>query len=148
MSAGREHAGEPRGIRLLDSLEGIDARHLQGFFAGWAAPPTPEQHLAILAGSTHVVLAWDAAADRVAGFANALSDGRLAAFIPLLEVLPAYQGRGIGSAIMRRLLARLEGHYAVDVVCDDSVAPFYERLGLAPGRAMMRRDYAWARSGR
>ena len=48
-------------------------------------------------------------------FAQAVSDGVLSAFVPLLEVLPEYQGRGLGRAVLERLLAQLEGLYAVDL---------------------------------
>ena len=34
-----------------------------------------------------------------------------------------------------------EDMYAVDIVCDDAVAPFYEHLGLTRCTAMVRRNY-------
>jgi ribosomal protein S18 acetylase RimI-like enzyme len=67
----------------------------------------------------------------VVGFVTAISDGVLSAYIPLLEVLPEYQGRGIGAELVRRLLDRLGGLYMVDLCCDEDVVGFYERLGLA-----------------
>jgi GNAT superfamily N-acetyltransferase len=66
----------------------------------------------------------------VIGLVTALADGALAAFVPFLEVLPEYQGRGIGSELMRRVLARLDGSYSVDLCCDEELVPFYEALGL------------------
>lgn len=101
---------------------------LAGFFAGWPNPPSPAIHLQMLEGSAHVVVALDE--DRVIGFVNAISDGTLAAFIPLLEVRPENRGQGIGSELLRRMLGLLAPLYSVDVVCDPDVAPFYERLGL------------------
>ena len=80
------------------------------------------------------------------GFINAVSDDTLAAYIPLLEVLPHYQGRGIGSQLVKRMLNKLEGLYMVDLVCDDDMVSFYERVGLKSHRAMMRRDFS-AQSG-
>ena len=38
---------------------------------------------------------------------------------------------------MRRLLARLEGLYMVDLSCERELVPFYERLGLRHGGAAM-----------
>jgi ribosomal protein S18 acetylase RimI-like enzyme len=115
-------------IEYVESPDGVAARHLEGFFVGWPQPPSPERHLALLHGSDHVVLARDP--ERVVGFVTAISDGVLSAYVPLLEVLPTHQGRGIGSELMRRLLARLENLYMVDLSCDADLEPFYRRLGL------------------
>ena len=84
---------------------------------------------------------------RVVGFVNAVGDGVLAAYVPCLEVLPAWQGQGIGSELVRRILDALESRYMVDLVCDEDVVPFYERLGFAPYRAMIRRDRVAIMSG-
>jgi len=115
-------------IEYVDSADGVEARHLDGFFVGWPQPPSPERHLELLRGSDHVVLARDG--ERVVGFVTAISDGVLSAYVPLLEVVPEHQGRGIGSELMRRLLAQLENLYMVDLCCDADLEPFYRRLGL------------------
>ncbi|HSG79370.1 MAG TPA: GNAT family N-acetyltransferase [Acidimicrobiia bacterium] len=119
-------------------VEGVDAEALVEFYEGWPAPPSPPQRLAVLEGSSHVVLAFDG--DRLVGFVTAVSDGVLSAFIPLLEVLPDHRGKGIGSELVRRMLGLLEGLYSIDLVCDDDLVPFYERFGLRRGTAMTRRD--------
>ncbi len=108
----------------------ITEQDLCGFFVGWPSPPTPEQHLAVLRGSYRVVIAHDAASHRVVGFVNMISDGVLTAFIPWLEVVPEYQGKGIGSELMRRVLAAAEHVYSVDLTCDEQLRPYYERLGM------------------
>jgi len=128
-------------IRYTTSLDGIDEADLDGFFVGWPNPPSPALHRRVLRGSAALVLAWDdAAADdpagRVVGFITAISDGVLAASLPLLEVLPTYQGRGIGTELVRRMLAELDDRYMVDLTCDQDLVPFYERLGLVRADAM------------
>jgi GNAT superfamily N-acetyltransferase len=132
-------------VRYTTTLDGITEDDLRGgFWVGWPDPPAAGMHLAMLRGSEAVVLAIDDEAKpgvpRVVGFVNAVGDGVLAAYLPCLEVLPAWQGQGIGSELVRRILAAVEPRYMVDLVCDDGVAPFYERLGLTPYRAMIRRD--------
>ena len=129
-------------MRYLTSTDAITVDQLHGFFVGWPNPPSPETHLAILRRSDAVVLAIDEETGRVVGFVNALSDGVLNAFIPLLEVLPEYQGRGIGSELVQRLLAQLGNLYAVDLLCDADVQPFYTRLGMQPAQGMILRNYA------
>lgn len=128
-------------IHYLTSAEALSAHQLQGFFVGWPNPPSPQTHLAILHGSSAVVLALDPATNQVIGFITALSDGVLAAFIPLLEVLPAYQGRGIGRQLVQRMLAHLGELYAVDLVCDAGLQPFYAQFDMQAGQAMLLRRY-------
>ena len=83
----------------------------------------------------------------VAGFVTAISDGVLAAYIPLLEVLPAYQRRGIGAELVRRMLAGFSSLYMVDLLCDDGLRPLYEAAGMHASGAMMVRNYV-KQSGR
>src|SRR5689334_15924281 len=128
-------------ISYLDSIDGITAEQLQGFFVGWPNPPSPATHLRILAGSYAVQLARDGASGAIVGFATAISDGVSCAYIPHLEVLPAYQGQGIGSELVRRMLAKLRHLYMIDLVCDPDVQPFYERLGMRAVIGMVARNY-------
>lgn len=109
-----------------------------GFFVGWPNRPTPQRHLDLLRRSYAVELALDC--EQVVGFATAISDGVMSAYIPLLEVLPEHRGQGIGTELIRRLLARLDGLYMVDLSCAAELQPFYERLGfIALDRAMGQR---------
>lgn len=109
-------------------VDHLSDTELSGFFVGWPHPPGAAQHLALLRGSSHVVTATSQGA--VVGFINALSDGVMSAFIPLLEVRPDHQGQGIGSELVQRMLALLAPLYSIDIVCDPEVAPFYEKLGM------------------
>ncbi len=129
-------------IDYRDSSDGVTSSQLQGFFEGWPDPPSPQTHLRLLRQSTHVILAVDSETGQVVGFITAVSDRILAAYIPLLEVLPAYQGRGIGSQLVRRMLQRLERLYMIDLVCDAALEPFYEGLGKRRMPAMVVRNHA------
>ena len=128
-------------IQYVDSVDGMRAEKLRGFFQGWANPPSPETHLELLRSSDEIVLAADDETGSVVGFVTAISDGVLSAYIPFIEVLPGYQGRGIGSELMRRIVAKLEGLYMVDVCCDEELQPFYARFGMKPGCSMVLRKY-------
>jgi GNAT superfamily N-acetyltransferase len=116
-------------IAYEDDASAVAPEQLEGFFVGWPSPPSPERHLELLRGSAHVVLARDEDG-RVVGFVTAISDGVLSSYIPLLEVLPEYQGHGVGTELMRRMLAKLRDLYMVDLCCDAALEPFYRRLGL------------------
>jgi ribosomal protein S18 acetylase RimI-like enzyme len=128
-------------IQYTCSIEAITPSQLEGFFEGWPNPPSARTHLRILQGSYRVVLAVDTDTGQVVGFVNAISDGVLAAYIPLLEVRPEYRGRGIGSELVRHLQALLAGLYMVDLVCDPKLEAYYTRLGFTPARAMVQRDF-------
>jgi ribosomal protein S18 acetylase RimI-like enzyme len=128
-------------IEYRDFLDGIDTDMLQGFFVGWKTPHTPERHLEILKNSDHVLLAVDTEKSRVVGFITALSDHIQSAFIPMLEVLPEYQGRGIGTELTGMMLAKVEHIQAVDLTCDKNLQPFYERFGMLRSVGMVVRKY-------
>ena len=128
-------------IQYTNSIGGISAEMLEGFFVDWPNPPSPRKHLEILKNSDFVVLAVDRDRGRVVGFINAISDKVLCAYIPLLEVLPQYRGRGIGSELTRQMLAKLQEFYMVDVLCDPALQGFYEGHGMTRVSGMMIRNY-------
>ena len=124
-------------IEYRTGIEDITVDELQGFFVGWKSPPSPEEHLAILSSSRHVVLAYDTDAGQVAGFVNALGDGIRFAYIPMLEVLPTYQRRGIGRELMKRILTVLEDIPCIDLICDPHMQDYYTRFGLVKSCGMV-----------
>ena len=115
-------------IDYRTTLEGIEPAQVEGFFDGWPMAPSADALLRVLQTSTFAVLACED--DRVVGFVNALSDGVLAVYIPLLEVRAAFRGQGIGTELVQHVLRHFAGTYMVDAVCDAAIAPFYERLGM------------------
>jgi ribosomal protein S18 acetylase RimI-like enzyme len=128
-------------IRYAESVDDIQPAQLQGFFVDWPNPPSPETHLRLLQSSDRIVVARDDPSGNVVGFITAISDGVLSAYIPFLEVLPDYQGQGIGRELTRRMLDRLQDIYMVDLLCDPEIQPFYERLGMRRATGMMVRNY-------
>ena len=128
-------------ITYRSDLAGLSPDQLEGgFFDGWPNRPDPAAHLDVLRGSSRVVLAIDEETAMVVGFITAVSDGVLAAYIPFLEVLPFYRGRGIGSELVRLLLEELGDLYMVDVICDPDLQPFYAHLGLQTAAGMVLRN--------
>ncbi len=129
-------------IRYTESLEGITPAEMVGFFVGWQHPFPPETHQRMLAGSDLYLLAIDGERERVVGFVAALTDGVQGAFITLLEVLPAYQGQGIGQELMARMLDRLRHIQTIELMCGPELIPFYERFGMrpSPGMVLRRRE--------
>jgi GNAT superfamily N-acetyltransferase len=93
-----------------------------------------------------VVSAYDE--DKLVGFGRVVTDFVLHAMIYDMIVLPDYQGRGIGTMIMERLLNRCreQGIRDVQLFCAKGKRGFYERNGFearaedAPGMQLRKRN--------
>ncbi|PYE47738.1 GNAT family N-acetyltransferase [Paenibacillus barcinonensis] len=131
------------GIVFRETLAGVELEQLSGgFFDGWPNPPSASTFLKMLEQSYAIELAVDEQTGNVVGFIQAISDGILSAYIPLLEVLPDYKAQGIGSALVQRMLERLQGLYMIDLLCDPEVQTFYERQAMQKATGMCIRHYS------
>lgn len=128
-------------IIYTDSLQQIEESDLIGLFVHWGSPPAPEAILRIFRGSALVILARDGENGPVIGYITAITDGVSAAYIPHLEVRAEWQGQGIGTELVRRMVERLSHIYAIDLMCDPELQPFYERLGFRAWTGMLIRNY-------
>ena len=128
-------------LRYQNNLEDISSEMLEGFFVDWPNPPSPPTHLKLLENSSKVVIALDEQSNQIVGFITAISDGVLSAYIPFLEVLPAYKNKGIGSELIKRMLIELHDIYMIDLCCDDDLVPLYEKFGMMKSNGMLIRNY-------
>ena len=78
------------------------------------------------------------------GYVDSISNGVTDAYIQDLMVSPEYQGRGIGTELINRVVARLknDGIYWISILFDEELAPFYKRFGfnMMLGGTMQTRD--------
>ncbi|MDO7906841.1 GNAT family N-acetyltransferase [Paenibacillus sp. JX-17] len=130
-------------ITYIESIEGLkESSFAEGFFDGWPNPPSVTTLIRILGNSSHIVLAVDENKGLIVGYINALADGVLTAYIPLLEVVPDYKAQGIGDSLVRRMLERLKDYYMIDLLCDPELQGYYERHGMIRTSGMLKRNYA------
>ena len=83
-----------------------------------------------LRGSWACVAAYDG--DRLVGFARAISDGKLHAFITEMIVAPEYQGRRLGEELIKRLVERCHAAGITDIqlFCAKGKSGFYLKNGF------------------
>jgi GNAT superfamily N-acetyltransferase len=94
----------------------------------WSAAEKPELLHSALLNSHSLVTAWDDTT--LVGLGNTISDGRLVVYYSHLLVLPEYQGRGIGSRLMRMLMAHYQGFHQHILVADGRALDFYRKCGF------------------
>ncbi len=70
--------------------------------------------------------------DQLVGYVDSVSNGVTDAYIQDLIVRPDYQGKGIGTDLMKKMIASLkEKHiYMISVIFEESLKPFYDRFGF------------------
>jgi GNAT superfamily N-acetyltransferase len=108
----------------------ISGRDLAGLFlaVGWESGRKPEALAAAMRGAHAVYSAW--AGERLVGLVHTLSDGALVASVQSLLVHPEFQNRGIGGALLDRVLERYAHLPRVVLSAFDAQAGFYARRGF------------------
>lgn len=128
-------------IEYKNTLDNITPDNLDGFFVGWPNPPSVTKHYELLEKSAYIWLAVDNETKNVVGFITAISDEVLAAYIPLLEVLPEYKGKGIGKRLIENMLSTLSEFYMIDLLCDQDLQEYYESFNMLRSQGMIFRNY-------
>ena len=59
----------------------------------------------------------------------------------MLEVLPEYKHRGIGTQLLNILFEELKNIQNIDLTCDKELQPFYEKFGMVKSCGMALRKY-------
>jgi GNAT superfamily N-acetyltransferase len=71
-------------------------------------------------------------ADTLVGAGRALADGVDCAYIADIAVHPDHQGRGLGRAIIERLVTAAAGHKKIILYANPGAEGFYAKLGFLP----------------
>jgi GNAT superfamily N-acetyltransferase len=94
----------------------------------WSSAEKGEVLRNALLASHSLITAWSG--DRLIGLGNAISDGFLVVYYPHLIVLPEFQGKGVGTEIVRRLKKKYEAFHMHMLVADGKAVDFYRKCGF------------------
>lgn len=100
----------------------------------WSAAQKPDLLLKGLLTSHRLITAWHG--KQLVGLGNAISDGFLVVYYSHLLVLPEYKRRGIGTEIMRRIMAHYAGFHQQVILAAGDTPAFYRKCGFAPAATM------------
>ena len=82
--------------------------------------------------SYYHIAVYEEEKQKLIGFVDSVSNGVTDAYIQDLMVHPDFQGRGLGSELMNKMIEYLkkEGIYMISVLYDESLKDFYSRFGF------------------
>ena len=95
---------------------------------GWSSADKPTELIKALRNSHSLVTARQNG--KLAGLANAISDGHLVVYYPHLLVHPEFHGQGIGRRIMQMMFDRYGSFHQQILTADVDAVSFYEHLGF------------------
>jgi GNAT superfamily N-acetyltransferase len=113
----------------VDDIKSVDLEELSNLYRIAPLGDKPPQALATVFGNS--MFTYFAYADTVlVGAGRVLADGLDCAYLADVAVHPDHQGRGLGSAIIRRLLESAQGHKKIILYANPGTEPFYSKFGF------------------
>ncbi len=115
-------------------IQEFEPVQLQALFlsVGWSSGHYPDRLAAAMKRYGSVFTAWDG--DKLVGLISAMDDGGMTAYIHYMLVDPAYQGQGIGAALLEKAKEHYKDYLRVLLVAYDEEKGFYEHCGFTVGQ--------------
>ncbi|WP_217168869.1 GNAT family N-acetyltransferase [Streptomyces sp. AC512_CC834] len=110
-------------------LDDVDLDELSRLYLLAPLGNKPPEALATVFGNSRF-MCFVYAGDVLVGAGRALADGVDCAYIADVAVHPEYQGRGLGSDIIRKLLELADGHKKIILYAAPGTEDFYRGLGF------------------
>lgn len=120
----------------VDDVGAVDLRELSNLYRIAPLGDKPPEALATVFGNSRFTC-FAYANGVLVGAGRSLADGLDCAYIAGGAVHPDHQGRGLGTAIMRRLVELSRGHKKIILYANPGAEPFYEKLGFLPMNTAM-----------
>ncbi len=122
--------------RWVDGTGGVDWNELSDLYRVAPLGIKPPDALATVFGNS-MFTCFVYAGDELIGAGRALADGLDCAYIADVAVRPEHQNRGLGRAIIERLVAAASGHKKVILYANPGAEAFYVKLGFYPMNTAM-----------
>jgi GNAT superfamily N-acetyltransferase len=117
------------GYAWVDQLDAVDLAELSTLYRIAPLGDKPPAALATVFGNSRF-MCFGYAGGTLAGAGRVLADGLDTAYIADVAVHPDHQGHGLGTEIIRRLVALAHGHKMIILYANPGTEPFYRRLGF------------------
>ena len=121
----------------------IIPNELNHFFQDWKSPPSLEIKSELLDGADLIITSRENG--KLIGFLTAISDSAMHAFITLVEVLKTYQGKGVGTHLMKLAVSHFKGYYDIVLITDPDKGAFYKKFGFNEIYGMHIRDFTYGK---
>lgn len=116
-------------VRWSDHRHDIDWQELSCLVRRAPLGDKSAAHLETVFGNSAVVcFGFDG--NRLVAAGRALADGAECAYLADIVVLPEYQGRGLGTELVRRLIAAVRNHRRILLFAVPGKEGFYKRHGF------------------
>ena len=112
-----------------DDVAAVDLAELSELYRIAPLSDTPPDALATVFGNS-MFTCFVYSGETLVGAGRVLADGLDCAYIADVAVHPDHQGRGLGKAIVRKLVSLSEGHKKIILYTNPGTEPFYKKLGF------------------
>jgi len=113
----------------VHDLGAVDLNELSNLYRIAPLGDKPPDALATVFGNS-MFMCFVYAGDVLVGAGRVLADGLDCAYIADVAVHPQHQGRGLGKAIIRRLVGSSRDHKKIILYANPGTESFYGRLGF------------------
>ena len=113
----------------VHDMAGVDLDELSGLYRIAPLGEKPPDALATVFGNS-MFMCFVYAGDVLVGAGRVLADGLDCAYIADVAVHPDHQGRGLGKAIIQKLVGFSRGHKKIILYANPGTEGFYSRLGF------------------
>ena len=113
----------------IHDLGAVDMDELSSLYRIAPLGNKPPDALATVFGNSMFVC-FVYVSDVLVGAGRVLADGLDCAYIADVAVHPDHQGRGLGKAIIRQLVALSQGHKKIILYANPGTEGFYDKLGF------------------